>query len=131
MLPTMIFFFFFFLEEKEIALWILFTLSPSPGLFKFNIVFLNILLVLVGIVPNSGFTGLNTVLYIYIYIYIYILPTPTHGYDVSQGQFLSEVNRFEFRVFLLLDWFPKKPSTSNHLSISRDDNLDLYLFRGS
>ena len=28
------------------------------------------------------------------------LPTPQHGQYVTQGQFLSEVNRLEFRVFL-------------------------------
>ena len=51
--------------EKIFALWILFTLSSLLGLFKFNILFLNILLALLGIVFNSGFTGLNT---IYIYV---------------------------------------------------------------
>ena len=40
--------------------------------------------------------------YIYVYAYIYYLPTPSAraGYDTS----LTEFNRFEFRVFLLLDW---------------------------
>ena len=35
--------------------------------------------------------------YTYIYIYISYLPTP------PLGQFLAEINKFEFRVFLLLD----------------------------
>ena len=52
-------------KRKVFALWILFTLISLPGLFKFNILFLNILLVLIGIIPYSGFTGLNN---IYIYI---------------------------------------------------------------
>ena len=33
----------------------------------------------------------------------YYLPTPPLGQDMTQGQFLSGVYRFEFRVFLLLD----------------------------
>ena len=32
-----------------------------------------------------------------------IYPTPRLGQDMTQGQFLAEFNRFEFRVFLLLD----------------------------
>ena len=36
--------------------------------------------------------------------YLY-LPTPPLGQDMTQGQFFKSVfNRFEFRVFLLLDW---------------------------
>ena len=31
------------------------------------------------------------------------LPTPTLGQDMTQGQFLAEFNRFEFRAFFLLD----------------------------
>ena len=50
-------------------LWILFTLSSFPGLFKFDILFLNILFVLIAIIPYSRLTGLDN---IYIYIYIYI-----------------------------------------------------------
>ena len=42
-------------------------MTSLPGLTKFNILFLNILLVLIGIILNSGFTRLNN---IYIYIYI-------------------------------------------------------------
>ena len=57
-----------FFKRKLFALWILFTLSFLPGLFKFNILFLNILLVLIGIIPYSGLTGLNNIFYIYIYI---------------------------------------------------------------
>ena len=38
-----------FLKRKLFALWILFTLSSLPGLFKCNILFLNILLFLIGI----------------------------------------------------------------------------------
>ena len=57
-------------KKKQLSLCILFKLSTSPGLFKFNILFLNILLVLIGIIPYSEFTGLNNI-YIYIYIYIY------------------------------------------------------------
>ena len=48
----------------------MYILSSWPGLQESNILFLNILLVLLGIVPNSNFTGLNNILYIYIYIYI-------------------------------------------------------------
>ena len=33
----------------------------------------------------------------------YYLPTPPLGQDMTQGQFLSRVYRFEFRFFLLLD----------------------------
>ena len=34
----------------------------------------------------------------------YYLPTPPLGQDMTQGQFFkAEFNRFEFRVFLLLD----------------------------
>ena len=46
------------------ALWILFTLSFLPGIFKFDFLFLNILFVLIEIIPYSGFTGLNNILYI-------------------------------------------------------------------
>ena len=57
-----------FFKRKLFAQWILFTLSSLPGLFKFNILFLNILLVLIGIIiPNSELTGLNNIIYIYIY----------------------------------------------------------------
>ena len=35
-------------------------------------------------------------------IMLYLL-TPPLGQDMTQGQFLAEFNRFEFRVFLLLD----------------------------
>ena len=31
------------------------------------------------------------------------LPTPPLGQDMTQGQFLVEFNRFDFRVFLLQD----------------------------
>ena len=44
--------------------------------------------------------GLVWFLSLMIYPY---LPTPPLGQDMTQGQFLSGVNRFEFRVFLLLD----------------------------
>ena len=47
-------------------------LGSLTGLFKFNIRFLDILLVLFGIIPYSRFTGLNNILYIYIHMYIYI-----------------------------------------------------------
>ncbi len=33
----------------------------------------------------------------------HIYPTPPLGQDMAQGQFLAEFNRFEFRVFFLLD----------------------------
>ena len=48
---------------------------------------------------------MHTLVYIYIYINIYIsyLPTPPLEQDMTQGQFLSGVYRFEFRVFFLLD----------------------------
>ena len=55
-----------FSEKNLFYPWILFTLS-LPGIFKFNILSLNILFVLIWIIPYSGFTGLNN---IYIYIYI-------------------------------------------------------------
>ena len=33
--------------------------------------------------------------------------TPLHKQDVTQGQFFKQrFNRFEFRVFFLLDWLP-------------------------
>ena len=61
------------LKKKQFALWILFTLSFCLGLLKFNILFLNISFVLLGIVPNSGFTGLNTLsLSLFLSQYIYI-----------------------------------------------------------
>ena len=62
------------------ALSILFTLSSLPGLLKFNILFLNILLVQIGIIPYSGFTRLNNI-YIYIYIYIYMVQKPNYEYS--------------------------------------------------
>ena len=31
------------------------------------------------------------------------LPTPLLGQDMTQGQFSAEFDRFEFRVFLLID----------------------------
>ena len=37
--------------------------------------------------------------YIYIYIYIYIYLTPPHVQNVTQTNFLTEFNRFEFIVF--------------------------------
>ena len=45
-----------FIERKLFALWILFTLSSLSGLFKFDI-----LLVLIGIILYSKFTGLNNI----------------------------------------------------------------------
>ena len=66
------------LHQIKYKMWILFTLSSLPGIFKFDILILNIFLfVLTGSTPYSGFTGLNNILYIYIYIYIY---THTHIY---------------------------------------------------
>ena len=41
----------FFGEKNNFALWIWFLLSSLPGLFKFDIPFLNILFVLIGIIP--------------------------------------------------------------------------------
>ena len=38
-------------------------------------------------------------------VYIY-LPLPPHEQDVTVGEFQVEFNRFEFRVFLLLDRLP-------------------------
>ena len=59
----------FFLNQ--FALWILSTLNSLPGIFKFNIQFLNILLfILIGIIPYTVFTGLNNIL---LYIYITLL----------------------------------------------------------
>ena len=38
------------------------------------------------------------------YINFHIYPTPPLGQDMTQGQFFkAKFNRFEFRVFLLLD----------------------------
>ena len=51
----------FLKRGKLFVLWILFTLGSWLGLLKFNILLLNILLVLFGIVPNSRFTGLNDI----------------------------------------------------------------------
>ena len=36
------------------------------------------------------------------------LATPSHRQDVTQSQFLSEFNRFEFRVFHLLNQLPNQ-----------------------
>ena len=47
-------------------------------------------------------------------IYSY-LPTPLPGQDVAQGQFEAELNRFEFRVFLLLDYLPEEPRLPYYL----------------
>ena len=39
-----------------------------------------------------------------VVVYIHIYPTPPLGQDMTQGNFFKgEFNRFEFRVFLLLD----------------------------
>ena len=51
---------FFRWDKNQFALWILFTLSSLPGIFKFDIKFLNILFVQMEIFPYSGFTGLDT-----------------------------------------------------------------------
>ena len=40
----------------------------------------------------------------WIFIFTCIYPSLTYKQDLTQGQFLSEVNRFEFRDFLLFDW---------------------------
>ena len=37
-----------------------------------------------------------------IYLSIYLSPFPL-GQDMTQGHFKAEFNRFEFRIFLLLD----------------------------
>ena len=76
----------FFFWRKLFTLWILFVLTSFPGVLKFNILFLKILLVLIGINPYSGFTGLNDFLYIYIYIYIYICV-----FAQSENQTISEL----------------------------------------
>ena len=59
-------FFCFFIKRKLFTLWNFFTLSSLPGLLKFNILFLIISLVLIGIIPNSGFTGLNNIYILYM-----------------------------------------------------------------
>ena len=64
----MLFFFLFFWRENNLLCG--FYLHWALDWDYFNILFLNISLVLQRIVPNSGFTGLNTVLYIYIYMEI-------------------------------------------------------------
>ena len=50
------------------------TNKPYFAYIKFdsNIIYLNIQIVLLGIVPNSVLTGFITDLYIYIYIYVCI-----------------------------------------------------------
>ena len=48
---------------------------------------------------HSSLTGPN----IYIYIYIYIYQPLRSGRIWHRVNFLAEFNRFEFRVFLLLD----------------------------
>ena len=64
MWPIVVFFVcLFFVGWKLFALWILFTLSSLPGILKFNILFLNILFVLIGIILYSGFNGLNNILF--------------------------------------------------------------------
>ena len=63
-----------FLRRKLFGMWILFTLIFLPGLFKFNILFLKFLLVLIESIPYSRFTGLNNILYVNVYIYIHSHP---------------------------------------------------------
>ena len=36
------------------------------------------------------------------------LSTPPDGQDVTQVYFQAEFNRFEVKVFILLDWFPNQ-----------------------
>ena len=57
MRPIVVYFFVFFLKKRKICSVDLFVLSSWLGLFKFNILYLNIWIILLGIVPNSGFTG--------------------------------------------------------------------------
>ena len=78
-----------FFSRKLFDLWILFTLSSLPGLSKFNILFFNILLVLIGIILYSGFTGLNNILYIYIYIYHHVTLVALISLSLSRHSSLS------------------------------------------
>ena len=43
-----------------------------------------------------------------MYVCMYVSTKPPHRQDGIQGQFLAEFNRFECKVFRLLDWL------SNH-----------------
>ena len=64
-----VFFFVLFFSWRNLCSVISFTLSTLPGIFKYtNFELFNCT---DGIVPYSGFSGLNNS-YIYIYIYIYI-----------------------------------------------------------
>ena len=51
----------FFGGGESFAPWILFTLNSLPGILKFNIIFLSMLLVKIEITPSSRFTGLNII----------------------------------------------------------------------
>ena len=60
-----------------------------------------------AIYPNIYILYIYIYIYIYIHIYIYIYiykQTRLQMQDVTQGRFLSVLNRFEFRVLFLLDW---------------------------
>ena len=67
------------LKKQHLLCGSYFTLSFLQALFKFNILFFNILLVLIGIIPYPEFTRLNNIIHthththIHIYIYIHIV----------------------------------------------------------
>ena len=56
---------------------------------KYNIIML----------PESNFR-INMCFFMCIYT------APPHEQEVTQGQLLTEFNRFEFRSFFLLEWLP-------------------------
>ena len=61
-----------------------------------------------------------------------IYPTPLHEQDVTQGQFKAVFSRFDFRLFLLLDWLPnstKEPSLPDYLFTSSGMIAGYILFR--
>ena len=60
-----------------------------PGLLKFNILFLNILFVLIRIIPDSRFTGLNTIRNFTIRLFSVISRTRNRGeYPSAEEQSL-------------------------------------------
>ena len=58
--------------------------------------------------------------------YIYICLTSPHGQDLTQGQLYAEFDRFEFKVFLLLD----KLFNQSQRTQLEGEQLDSYFFAG-
>ena len=44
--------------------------------------------------------------YMYIYIYIHIYINPPYEQDVTKSEFFAVLNRFDFKIFCLLDRLP-------------------------